>query len=196
MLESFPRECNLDGPSRVISPVSESPEVGEDRFDDFYVFAYPRLVATLVFVTGDQDLARDAVDRACARAVERLNRGQEIDVLEAWVRVVARNVALGRLRRLTSERRARRRLLAGTRGDDVDPTADTAAAIDVRAALGALSRRQREVVVMHYFLGQSIEEIAGELGVPTGTVKSALHRARAALADLLTETSAPSAKEL
>jgi len=173
----------------------EFPGVSPDRFDDFYAFAYPKLVAALTFVTGDPDLARDAVDEACARAVERLGRGHEIDVLEAWVRVVARNVAYGRLRRLTSERRARRRLLTQARSD-ADAPADAAAAIDVRAALGALSQRQRDVVVMHYFLGQSVEEIAGELAIPAGTVKSALHRARAALAERLAEATTPSAREL
>jgi RNA polymerase sigma-70 factor (ECF subfamily) len=157
--------------------------VTDARFDDFYVFAYPRLVAALAFVTGDPDLACDAVDEACARAVERLGRGREIDVLEAWIRVVARNVAFGRLRRRKTEREARSRLL----GDEELPVRDLAAAIDVRAALQLLSRRQREVVVMHYFLGESIDAIAGELGIPTGTVKSALHRARAALAESLSD---------
>jgi RNA polymerase sigma-70 factor, ECF subfamily len=155
----------------------------DHRFDDFYVFAYPRLVAALSFVTGDPDLARDAVDEACARAVERLGRGREIDVLEAWIRVVARNVALGRLRRRKSEGRARGRMVA----DEALPVSDVAAAMDVRAALVLLSRRQREVVVMHYFLGESIEAIAQELGIPIGTVKSALHRARAALAESLAD---------
>jgi RNA polymerase sigma-70 factor (ECF subfamily) len=179
--------------------VRASRGVIDARFDDFYLFSYPRLVAALAFVTGDRDLATDAVDEACARAVERLGRGREIDVLEAWIRVVARNVALGRLRRLTSERRARRRLLASSRFDDAVPPTDFDAAIDVRAALSLLSRRQREIVVMHYFSGESIDAIATELGVPPGTVKSALHRARATLAQLLADTQPPnvpsSAKE-
>ena len=37
---------------------------------------------------------------------------------------------------------------------------------------------EREVVVMHYFLDQSVESIANELEIPAGTVKAALHRAR------------------
>jgi RNA polymerase sigma-70 factor, ECF subfamily len=164
------------------------PGVVDDRFDDFYVFTYPRLVAALAFVTGDPDLARDAVDEACARAVERIGRGREIDVLEAWIRVVARNVAFGRLRKRKSEGRARRRLEASAMvADEALPVSDLAAALDVRAALLLLSQRQREVVVMHYFLGESVDAIADELGIPTGTVKSALHRARAALAESLTD---------
>jgi len=71
--------------------------------------------------------------------------------------------------------------------DEDSPVSDVAAAMDVRAALLLLSRRQREVVVMHYFLGESVDAIADELGIPTGTVKSALHRARAALAESLAD---------
>jgi RNA polymerase sigma-70 factor (ECF subfamily) len=185
-------------PSAVLTRLYAVPAfrgVIEDRFDDFYLFSYPRLVAALTFVTGDEDLATDAVDEACARAVERLRRGHDIEVLEAWVRVVARNVARGRLRRLTSERRARRKLVASARVDEVASPGDTAAAIDVRAALNGLSRRQREVVVMHYFLGESIDAIAEELGVPSGTVKSSLHRARIALAQTLTDETTPNTKE-
>jgi len=178
--------------------VPASTGVRDDRFDDFYAFSYPRLVAALTFVTGDHDLATDAVDEACARAVERLRRGREIEVLEAWIRVVARNVALGRLRRITSERRARRRLVASVRADGAETPLDVAASLDVRAALNLLSRRQREVVVLHYFVGESIDAIADELGIPSGTVKSALHRARTALAQTLGHEPAskePSAKE-
>lgn len=187
--------CNLLRSRRVSTSVPAFRGVTADRFDDFYLFSYPRLVAALTFVTGDEDLATDAVDEACARAFERLRRGHDIEVLEAWVRVVARNVARGRIRRLTSERRARRKLVASARVDEVASPGDPAAAIDVRAALNGLSRRQREVVVMHYFLGESIDAIAEELGVPSGTVKSSLHRARVALAQTLTDETTPNTKE-
>ncbi len=158
----------------------------DERFDDFYRFSYAKLVASLAFVTGDPELAAEAVDEACARVAERLGRGRDIEVLEAWVRVVSRNVARGRIRRLGSERRARRRLAA--LWDETEPAVDTARAVDVRAALAQLPRQQREVVVMHYFLGLTVDAIADELRVPAGTVKSALHRARAALAERLVDT--------
>jgi RNA polymerase sigma-70 factor (ECF subfamily) len=158
--------------------------VSDERFRDLYVFSYRRLVARLVFVFGDEDLARDAVDEACARAAEQLDRGLEIESLEAWVRVVSRNVALGRLRRLGAERRARERLLAA-RPTEVGNDSDSA--LDVRAALAALPLRQREIVVLHYFFDQGVESIGHDLDVPVGTVKSALHRARMTLAQLLDE---------
>ena len=48
---------------------------------------------------------------------------------------------------------------------------------------------------MHYFLDQSIETIATELEIPQGTVKAALHRARAVLAHALADRPAQVAKE-
>jgi RNA polymerase sigma-70 factor (ECF subfamily) len=159
--------------------------VDESRFDDFFLFEYARLVSTIGLVTGDIDVATDAVDEACARAWERLRRGKEIDSLVAWVRVVALNVARGRFRRRATERRARHRL--ATR--EVAPLASEAAvAVDVQRALAELPRRQREVVVLHYFVDLSIDDIAAQLDIASGTVKTSLHRARAALAVALGDT--------
>jgi RNA polymerase sigma-70 factor, ECF subfamily len=159
--------------------------VDELRFDDFFLFDYPRLVGALGLVTGDRDLATDAVDEACARAWERLQRGKEIESLAAWVRVTALNVARGRFRRHATERRARERiarLALPASGRDTD------GALDVRAALAALPRRQREVVVLHYFLDLAVDDIAAQLNVTSGTVKTSLHRARRALATVLGDT--------
>lgn len=168
--------------------MEESRTVAVDRrFDDFYVFDYPKLVSALRLVTGDDDVAREAVDEACARAWERLRRGREIDVLAAWIRVVAINGARGGLRRRAVERRARARLEARAITAETESLGGVADAIDVRAALVGLPRRQREIVVLFYFLDQSVATIARELNVAEGTVKASLHRARALLAELLTE---------
>ena len=159
---------------------------GDDSpFDDFFVFEYPRLVAALALVTGDRDVATDAVDEACARAWEQVRRGTEIESLGAWIRVVALNVARGRFRRRVNERRARERLASfPARAADIDATA----AVDVRRALAHLTARQREVVVLRYFLDLSVDDIATQLGIAGGTVKTTLHRARAALAAVLDDT--------
>jgi RNA polymerase sigma-70 factor (ECF subfamily) len=159
--------------------------VDDSRFDDFFVFEYPRLVAALTLVTGDVDTARDAVDEACARAWERERRKQQIDSLPAWVRVVALNVARGRYRRRSNEQRARQRLATMA-----IPTAEVeqSTRVDVARALARLPRRQREVVVLHYFLDLTIDDVAAQLAVTAGTVKTSLHRARTALAAELGDT--------
>ena len=58
-------------------------------------------------------------------------------------------------------------------------------ALDLATGLRALSRDQRTVIVLHHLAGLPIGEIAGELGIPSGTVKTRLHRGRAALARAL-----------
>ncbi|MEO5664090.1 MAG: sigma factor-like helix-turn-helix DNA-binding protein, partial [Nocardioides sp.] len=53
------------------------------------------------------------------------------------------------------------------------------------AALQHLDALSREVVVLHHLADLRVEEIAGQLGMPVGTVKSRLARSRARLAGLL-----------
>ena len=57
--------------------------------------------------------------------------------------------------------------------------------VDLRDAVATLPTRQREVVVLHYYLGYPVREIAGLLAVSEGNVKNALFRARASLATAL-----------
>lgn len=115
------------------------------------------------------------------RAWERPAGAEPIDSLPAWVTRVSLNLAKSRLRRVRAEARARQRL--GAAPPDTGPTART----DVERALATLSRRQREVTVLRYYLGMDVAEIAGALGVSEGTVKTQLFRARHALAALLGE---------
>lgn len=169
------------GLARQYSVGTVGDEMSDRRFADFYVFDYPKLVGAIRLITGDADAARDAVDEACARAWERLDRGGSIDVLGAWIRVVAVNVARGGLRRRVSERRAVERLTTMAAHVAPDSMARAGDALDIHRVLADLPRRQREVVVLHYFLDQSVDAIAAELAIPAGTIKAALHRARVAL---------------
>jgi RNA polymerase sigma-70 factor (ECF subfamily) len=58
---------------------------------------------------------------------------------------------------------------------------------DLEAALGRLRPEFRRLVVMRYIEDLSYDDIADIVGLPLGTVKSHLHRARAALGRLLIE---------
>ncbi len=68
---------------------------------------------------------------------------------------------------------------------DASPRED---AVTVAVAMRALPVAQRAVVILHYVVDLPLEQIADELQVPVGTVKSRLSRGRAALAPLLRET--------
>jgi RNA polymerase sigma-70 factor, ECF subfamily len=121
------------------------------------------------------------VQEALARAWERSERGEDIRNLQAWVTTVALNLSRSDLRRLRAERRFRDRPAPRV------PEEPSELRVDVERSVAALPRRQREVVVLHYFLGIEVREIAEVLRVHEGTVKTSLHRARAALAHSLGE---------
>ncbi len=170
-----------DADERLSTPIAPDP------FSAFYDEDYERVVSAVALVAGSRPVARDAVDEALARAWERTQRGRTIDSLAAWCTTVAFNVARRRFRRRAAERRAVE-LLGGQQVPTDSPerlVERSAIAGEVRRALARLPRRQREVTVLHYFLERSVDEIARELGVHPGTVKTSLHRARAALAEEL-----------
>jgi RNA polymerase sigma-70 factor (ECF subfamily) len=159
-------------------------QVDDDRIREFVDGEYAKVVATVALVCGSVAAAEDAVQEALARAWERLDRGDHIDRLPAWITTVALNLARSQMRRWRSERRARDRL--GPLHDDLsNAPAASGDAHAVRQALAALPRRQREVTVLRYYLGLDVREIAEHLDIAEGTVKAMLFRARQALATAL-----------
>ena len=161
-------------------------QVDDDRIRDFVDGEYAKVVATVALVCGSVATAEDSVQEALAHAWERLDRGDGIDRLAAWVTTVALNLARSQMRRWRSERRARDRL--GPLRDDLsNAPAASGDAHAVREALRALPRRQREVTVLRYYLGLDVREIAEHLGIAEGTVKAMLFRARQSLAVTLAD---------
>jgi RNA polymerase sigma-70 factor (ECF subfamily) len=149
----------------------------EERFEEFYDAVYGRLVGQLFLVTGELHDAEDAVQEALTRAAARWARLREYEVPEAWVRRVAMNLATDGFRR------ARRRLAVAVRlRPTADPDPPTLDGLAVTAALRALPLAQRKAVVLHHLLDLPVDRVAVELGVPVGTAKSRLARARRALA--------------
>ncbi|MGH2673303.1 MAG: RNA polymerase sigma factor [Actinomycetota bacterium] len=165
--------------------------VDEIAIREFLHTRYPRLVAAVALVCGSRPAAEDAVQEALLRAWERSEKGEEIESLGAWVTTVSLNVARSGLRRLMAERRARSRLAATALPGEA-PSSDR---VDVERALAALPRRQREAVVLRYYLQMDTREVAEVLGVGEGTVKSTLSRARTALATALGETDTEEAND-
>lgn len=159
----------------------------EDRvssrgFDALYRTHARRLVGQLLAITGDLQEAEDVVQEAFVRAWRRWPQLDGYDAPEAWVRRVAINLARNRFRR------ARRQLAALIRhGPPGDVPALTAEEVAVTEALRHLSRPQREALVLYHLIGLSVGEVAGELGVPVGTVKARLARGRRALAQQFEE---------
>jgi RNA polymerase sigma-70 factor (ECF subfamily) len=154
---------------------------GERALQELYTACYPRLVGVIGAITGDRDEAEEAVQDAFVRLLGRWPVVSQYDDPEAWLRKVALGRISNRHRKARNGLRALLRLGAG--GAVEGPTGDS---VDLARALAALPREQRAAIVLQH-LGLGIGQIAAELGVAEGTVKSRLSRARVALAPLLRE---------
>jgi RNA polymerase sigma factor (sigma-70 family) len=168
---------------------NEGAALDEEAIRRFLASDYPTLVANLALVSGSREEAEDAVQEALARAWVRSEKGDVIVALRAWIGVVALNLARSRFRRLRAERRATEilgsRALTSQRWEEAEPGSDLA--MDTRQLVRRLPRRQREVVLLHYFLDLSIDEIARALRITRGTAKKALFRAREVIARAVTQ---------
>jgi RNA polymerase sigma factor (sigma-70 family) len=136
-------------------------------------------------VLGSDDLARDAVQEAAVTAMTGLDRLRSPDRFGAWFCGIALNVSRRWLRQFRSEWPGADpdRAHNGAGPDELAELADLGAR--VRAAVAGLADGQRDAVFLFYLQGLSHREVAAELGVSVGAVKSRLHQARAALAPRL-----------
>jgi RNA polymerase sigma factor (sigma-70 family) len=170
--------------STVPRPVTEALIPLDPRLLDvahFLRVEYPRVVASVRAVAGDHDAAVDAVHESLVQLLTDSQRDWPRNVA-AWLTVVASNRARDVRRREAVGRRVVDRLRPAPPEDPVDRVGRD---LDVLAALDTLPPRMREVCVRHYLEDRSVRDIAIELGISTGTVKTQLHRARLALAKLL-----------
>lgn len=150
-------------------------------FDELYQAHYGNVVAMAYALTGDLAEAQDLAQEAFCRAWQRWRRVAGYEDPVAWVRRVVANLSTSRWRRLA----AARRYLRKERVDHV-PALDSDH-VALVAALRTLPETQRQAIVLHHLADLPVSAVAHELGVADGTVKSWLHRGRAALATQLTE---------
>lgn len=141
-----------------------------EAFESWYVRAHPRLIAALVAFCGSVEIAADAADEACMRAMVRWDRVSVMDRPEGWVYRVAINHVKRRLRRARMER-----VLLARHGPAESLPAPAAEIWDV---VGRLPLRQRTAVVLRYVVDMPQAEIADVMGVTRGTVASTLADAR------------------
>jgi RNA polymerase sigma-70 factor (ECF subfamily) len=152
----------------------------DGTLDDLYTASYRKLVAQLYAVTGNRQEAEDVVQEAFMRAMSRWDQVRTYDSPEAWLRTVALNLARSRFRRTV--RGAAALVRHGVPHAEPDLSPDHVA---LMTAMKTLPEAQREALVLHHFVGLSVDEVAATLGKPSGTIKARLSRGRTALAGVL-----------
>ncbi len=187
---------------------THSPEALERRFEAIVAPERDRLLAYLFGICGDREAALDLAQETFLAAWRGLAGLRGESGALTWLVGIARRTHRRWLRRegrracLLAEAGREGRLggaLAGAAppGDAAGaragaPPADAALLAAerearVRRAVLALSPERRETVVLHYFVGMAVAEVARATATSEGTVKSRLARARAALARALAE---------
>lgn len=146
---------------------------------------YPRLVRLAILLVDDVETAEDVVMDAFTGLQRRRLWLRDPDDGFRYLRSSVLNGARSKLRRRRVARVAKL-----DRPPDSTASAEDLALMQGRDsaivdAVRRLPRRQREVIVLRYYLGLSEQEIADELGVSRGAVKTHASRARDALADTL-----------
>jgi RNA polymerase sigma-70 factor (ECF subfamily) len=143
---------------------------------------YPRILATLIRVTGDVDTAQDAVQDAVVRALETWPRDGVPDEPRAWLTVVARRCAIDRVRRESSR--------TGKEAEAMwllDPEPELPTESVVRGDLlrlvftcchPTLSRDAQVALSLRTLGGLSTPEVARALMVPEATMAKRLTRAK------------------
>jgi RNA polymerase sigma-70 factor, ECF subfamily len=137
-----------------------------------------RIVATLIRLTGDWDLAEECVQDAFARALEYWPREGVPHRPGAWLTTTARNRALDRLRRSTAEAAKLREVVAVPEDTEVDDFGDDLLRLIFTCCHPALTLEARVALTLRTVTGLTAAEIARAFLVPEQTMAKRLVRAR------------------
>jgi RNA polymerase sigma-70 factor (ECF subfamily) len=118
-----------------------------------------------------EDIAQDAL----LRAWRRRSTLREADRRNQWLATIVRNEAFRQHARVRPDPTATIETYEGVEDPQVVATVERA---DLHAALKALSDRDRQLLELRYNEDLTQQAIARRLGIPEGTVKVRLHRAR------------------
>jgi len=151
-----------------------------DAFSELARVSIGRLYAVARLILRDPQRAEDATQEALVAAWRDLSALRDPDRFDAWlhrllVRACYREASRGR-RSWRVEVKVRER-----EGIVPDPAHDLADRDQLERGFRRLAPDQRAVIVLHHYLGLTLDETAEALGVPPGTARSRLHRATGAL---------------
>jgi len=143
----------------------------------------------------DRGLAEDLAQEGFLRVFQRLGSYDPERKFSSWFFQVLRNLTIDYLRvnristssldELTEEGHAAGAVIDRDSASPEDQAGQTELAAAMARALAKLRPEYRDVVVLRYQEGLTQPEVAEALGIPSGTVKTYLHRARKELAEIL-----------
>ncbi len=185
------RSADLDAIRRCLAGDREAFGELVERWQDRIFGAVRRMVR-------DDETARDLAQETFVRAYVKLSSFEGGSAFGTWLYAIAVNKVRGEMRKRAALKRSDPASLDALRESaDVEPADAAPGAAErvataeqcarLRAELDRLDPEHREVVVLREFEDLSYEEIAEIVGVPVGTVRSRLFRARAELRERMAD---------
>ncbi len=159
-------------------------------FDQLYrTMQRPLLAYAAGLLAGDRAAAEDAVDEAFLDIWRQAGAFMGSGSGSSWIRRIVRNKAVDWVRKAGGTRQSEWVSAADSRADEAPGPELSAVASDsagwLHHSMQRLNLDQREAVMLCYFEGCSVAEIAAIMACPEGTVKTRLFHARQALRQLL-----------
>ena len=146
------------------------PDITRERWGDLYDRAFPQVYRALIATTFDRERALDGLHDAFEEGLR--NPPPDDRNLEGWLyRVALRKTKRGIFRA--------QREVSIDAGSSADEIAAIVQRLEVGRLLALLTERQRAIVVAHYYLGLTQDEIAEGLGIRRGTVSATVSQSLA-----------------
>ncbi|XZE53947.1 RNA polymerase sigma factor [Planctomycetaceae bacterium SH139] len=136
---------------------------------------------------GNQDDALDLAQDVFVIAIERRRSFRGGSSVETWLLGIAVRICRNWIRRQAIRHRVLGLFGRSQSSTLADPTEKAARSDEIERGLGLLDVRSREVLVLRYFEGREVEELAEILQLTRSAVDQRLSRARRKLADWLSE---------
>jgi RNA polymerase sigma-70 factor (ECF subfamily) len=160
-------------------------QMDEETFRGFYTRTSGMLWAYLARATNDPTAADDLLQEAYYRLLRTTTAFESDDHRKNYLFRIATNLIRDRFRRPRIDNAQMPEHGEGDIPASGDLARQTQQRSDLARAMAQLSERERELVWLAYGQGSTHQEIAGTLGLKTGSIKPLLFRARRKLARIL-----------
>ncbi|MEO0367997.1 MAG: RNA polymerase sigma factor [Pseudomonadota bacterium] len=160
--------------------VKRSIEGDTRAFETLYRNNVGRVFALCYRLCGERDHAEDYVQETFIKAWQNLPGFNGKSQLSSWLYRIASNVVIDRLRQKKRWQEESLDEICGSELKMVEHNVDT---LDIEKKLMTLSEKARAILILYEYLGYKHQEISELTGIPVGTSKSLLNRAKTKLAE-------------